>query len=156
MSNSESLISNVSRRKVLGLFTRGALSAAFGGLLYQAARFLSADVGTQPPHIFKLRLPFEYPVGTWTFEPAARVYVGCDTRGLFAVNATCTHLGCTVTRKDSQFECPCHGSLFDTQGHALVGPATVALAHVRLTLTSEGRIAVDRNAVVAADFRLAA
>lgn len=156
MSNTRFQISNISRRDFLELVTRGGLIAAFGGLLYQAARFLSADVGTQPPHIFKLRPPFEYQAGTWTFEPAARVYVGRDARGVFAINATCTHLGCTVTRKGNQFECPCHGSWFDAEGHALVGPATVALAHVRLTLAPEGRVLVDRNAIVAADFRLAA
>ena len=62
-----------SRRDFLSLLTKGTLIAAFGGLLYQAARFFSADVSTQPPHIFTLRFPADYAPGTWTFEQAARL-----------------------------------------------------------------------------------
>jgi nitrite reductase/ring-hydroxylating ferredoxin subunit len=154
MSNLKSQISNISRRDFLGLFTKGTLIAAFGGLLYQAARFFSADVSTQPPHLFTLRRPADYALGSLTFEQVARVYVGRDASGLFAVNATCTHLGCTVTYKDSQFECPCHGSRFDAEGRVLVGPATRTLECVRLTLASDGRIVVDRAAIVKVNFRL--
>jgi cytochrome b6-f complex iron-sulfur subunit len=161
MSNIKSPISKVGRRDLLGLLTRGTLLAAFGGLLYQAARFFSADVSAQPPHIFTLRPPADYALGTWTFEPAARVYVGRDARGLFALNAACTHLGCTVKQvgvglAPSQFECPCHGSRFDAQGRVLVGPATRPLEHARLALSGDGRVVVDRAAAVSADFRLAA
>jgi len=160
MSNLKSQISNVSRRDFLGLVTKGTLTAAFGGLLYQAARFFSADVSTQPPHLFTLRPPADYAPGTWTFEPAARVYVGRDARGLFAINATCTHLGCAVKhvgagRVPAQFECPCHGSQFDAEGRVLVGPATRSLERARLTLTNDGRVVVDRAAIVNEDFRLA-
>ena len=152
----ESLISNRTRRDVLKLFTRGTVAAAFGGLLYQAARFFSADVSTQPPHLFTLGRPADYALGTLTFEPAARVYVGRDSSGLFAINATCTHLGCTVNHKNNQFECLCHGSQFDAQGRALVGPATRTLERVRLTLSADGHIVADRSASVNVDFRLAA
>jgi menaquinol-cytochrome c reductase iron-sulfur subunit len=37
----------------------------------------------------------------------------------------CTHLGCGY-RWDGevkQFKCPCHGSVFDMEGHVLAGPA---------------------------------
>jgi cytochrome b6-f complex iron-sulfur subunit len=154
--NPGSLISNRTRRDFLKVFTRGTVAAAFGGLVYQAARFFSADVSTQPPHLFTLGRPADYAPGTITFEPAARVFVGHDARGLFAVNATCTHLGCTVNHKKNQFECPCHGSQFDAQGRVLVGPATRTLERVRLTLSSDGRIVADRSASVNVDFRLAA
>jgi nitrite reductase/ring-hydroxylating ferredoxin subunit len=138
------------------LFTKGILAAAFGGLLYQTARFFSADVSTQPPHLFTLGRPADYAPGTLTFEPAARVYVGRDERGLFAVNATCPHLGCTVNHKNNQFECPCHGSQFDAQGRVLVGPAARTLERVQLTLSADGHIVADRGAIVNGDFRLAA
>jgi Rieske Fe-S protein len=160
MSNLKFQMSNVNRRDFLGLATKGALVAAFGGLLYQAARFFSADVSTQSPHIFTLRRPPDYVLGTWTFEQTARVYVGRDERGLFAVNATCTHLGCTVKHvgvglAPTQFECPCHGSQFDVEGRVLAGPATRALERVRLTLASDGRVVADRATIVNGDFRLA-
>jgi cytochrome b6-f complex iron-sulfur subunit len=150
----------INRRGFLSWITKGTLIAAFGGLLYQAARFFSADVSTQPPHLFTLRPPADYALDTLTFEPAARVYIGRDARGLFAINATCTHLGCTVKNVGggtlpTRFECPCHGSRFDAGGQVVTGPATRALERVRLTLAGDGHVIVDRAAVVNPDFRLA-
>jgi cytochrome b6-f complex iron-sulfur subunit len=46
-----------------------------------------------------------------------------------AMTAICTHEGCTVSTFQSQtFECPCHGSQYNTSGSVLKGPATRALA----------------------------
>jgi cytochrome b6-f complex iron-sulfur subunit len=149
-----------SRRNFLSFLTKGTLVAAFGGLIYQAARFFSADVSTQPPHLFTLRPPADYALDTLTLEQVARVYIGRDARGLFAINATCTHLGCTVRHvggdlAPTQFECPCHGSKFDTEGRVLTGPATRALERVQLTMSNDGHVVVDRAAVASVDFRLA-
>ena len=45
-----------------------------------------------------------------------------------ALNATCTHEGCTVSGYQSgTFVCPCHGSQFSTSGGVVQGPATRAL-----------------------------
>ncbi|SRR5579883_1454334 len=43
----------------------------------------------------------------------------------YAINPTCTHLGCTVDWKADQnrFVCPCHGSQYDNQGRVVHGPA---------------------------------
>ncbi|MFJ1735455.1 FAD-dependent oxidoreductase [Streptomyces sp. NPDC088254] len=44
---------------------------------------------------------------------------------LHAVSARCTHLGCLVSfnRAEKAWECPCHGSRFDTEGRVVQGPA---------------------------------
>jgi Rieske Fe-S protein len=48
-----------------------------------------------------------------------------DEGTLHAVSATCTHLGCIVTWNGAEksWDCPCHGSRFDTEGRVLHGPA---------------------------------
>jgi Rieske Fe-S protein len=49
-----------------------------------------------------------------------------DEGRLHAVSRNCTHLGCTVAFNTAErtWDCPCHGSRFDIDGHVLEGPAT--------------------------------
>ncbi|MFP5257165.1 MAG: FAD-dependent oxidoreductase [Acidimicrobiia bacterium] len=58
-----------------------------------------------------------------------------------AVSATCTHMGCTLqwNRAETSWDCPCHGSRFDTGGTVLEGPAVRALDRVELAKEPEGR-----------------
>jgi len=53
-----------------------------------------------------------------------------DEGRLHAVSARCTHLGCIVDWNDAErsWDCPCHGSRFDTDGSVLSGPAVAPLA----------------------------
>jgi glycine/D-amino acid oxidase-like deaminating enzyme/nitrite reductase/ring-hydroxylating ferredoxin subunit len=48
-----------------------------------------------------------------------------DEGVLHAVSPTCTHLGCHVRFNTAErtWDCPCHGSRFDVDGHVLQGPA---------------------------------
>lgn len=62
----------------------------------------------------------------WRASPRqALVYVRKTDRGVEALSSRCTHLGCTVRYDQAtrRFPCPCHGSLFDIDGHVLHGPA---------------------------------
>ncbi|HEY1309182.1 MAG TPA: Rieske (2Fe-2S) protein [Vicinamibacterales bacterium] len=45
-----------------------------------------------------------------------------------AIDAVCTHEGCTVTgATDTEYVCPCHGSRYDRSGHVTHGPAQANL-----------------------------
>ena len=58
---------------------------------------------------------------------AAKVAVHRDEAGrLHERSASCTHLGCIVqwNSMEKTWDCPCHGSRFHTDGHAVNGPAT--------------------------------
>ena len=56
--------------------------------------------------------------------------VYCDENGrLHGVNPKCTHLHCIVQWNDAEltWDCPCHGSRFDTDGNVIEGPALLPL-----------------------------
>ena len=60
----------------------------------------------------------------------AKIAVYRDDDGvLHERSAICTHLGCVVRWNSTErtWDCPCHGSRFHTDGHAVNGPASQAL-----------------------------
>ena len=46
---------------------------------------------------------------------------------LTALDATCTHMQCTVAPDGKILQCPCHGSQYSLTGSVLQGPAPAAL-----------------------------
>ena len=59
-----------------------------------------------------------------------------------AFSAICTHQGCVVAAAGSQFECPCHGSVFDAATGAVEqGPAPKPLPQVAVSVDGDRVIA---------------
>ena len=52
-----------------------------------------------------------------------------DEGTLHERSAICTHLGCVVQWNSAEktWDCPCHGSRFHCDGHAVNGPAITGL-----------------------------
>lgn len=59
-----------------------------------------------------------------------------ENKNIYALNLTCTHLGCTVNATPQGFICPCHGSVFTAGGDVVKGPANRPLK--RLAVEKEG------------------
>jgi glycine/D-amino acid oxidase-like deaminating enzyme/nitrite reductase/ring-hydroxylating ferredoxin subunit len=62
-----------------------------------------------------------------------KVAVTRDADGsLHEYSAVCPHLGCIVAwnAKERTWDCPCHGSRFDTRGEVIHGPAIVGLTRL--------------------------
>lgn len=126
-----------SRRTALRTLTATALGAA------ALWRFLTprGASGGRPPEVSVAEA--EVPVRGALVLPAERMAVVNDG-ALFALDLTCTHLGCTVKGDAEGFGCPCHGSRFTSAGEVTRGPAAEPLR--RLAVTREaGRIRVSRR-----------
>merc|ERR1719191_2178853 len=63
-------------------------------------------------------------------DPTYIVITSDNTLETYGINAVCTHLGCVVPWNpvDKQFQCPCHGSRYDSTGKVVRGPAPLSLA----------------------------
>jgi cytochrome b6-f complex iron-sulfur subunit len=69
--------------------------------------------------IKKIRIPGD---GALIFGQK-KIAVIRKNREIYALDLTCTHLGCTVNATDKGFICPCHGSMFTASGDVVKGPA---------------------------------
>ena len=143
-----------SRRDFLALLGRGALWATAGVTVVALLRYLSFTEPT-PPQVFVLAEPSAYPLGTTTPVADGRAFIKHDERGLYAMNATCTHLGCLVKQSSTGFDCPCHDSRYTSSGIVTNGPATQSLNHSALSIDSSGKVVLDLSQPVSAEVRLA-
>jgi cytochrome b6-f complex iron-sulfur subunit len=144
-----------SRRDFLAMLGRGALWATAGVTVVALLRYLSFTEPT-PPQVFALDEPNAYPLGSTTSVAEGRAFIKHDELGLYAINATCTHLGCLVKQSSTGFDCPCHGSRYTASGAVTNGPATQPLNYSALSLNSDGKVVLDMSQTVGAEVRLVA
>jgi len=96
---------------------------------------------------FKAGYPDDFPIGEVSskFKKAFRVWIIREVKGIYAIFAKCTHLGCTPRwlKADHKFKCPCHGSGYYKSGVNFEGPAPRPMDRVRVTLAEDGQLVVD-------------
>ena len=95
--------------------------------------------------------PRQFPVDTYTFLDEHNLFVYRDHEGIKAVSAVCTHLGCILEKSTGGFECPCHGSCYNSNGEVLSGPAPRNLAWYQVTRAADGKIMIDPGKTVQAE-----
>jgi Rieske Fe-S protein len=67
------------------------------------------------------------------------VFIDREGDGYRALLATCRHLGCRVrwNQHAQQFQCPCHGGIYDRQGRVVSGPPPQPLERLNVRVNSQ-------------------
>jgi cytochrome b6-f complex iron-sulfur subunit len=78
-----------------------------------------------------------------------RFYVTQYQGGLRALYQKCPHLGCKVPfcESSAQFECPCHGSVYNVLGEYLAGPAPRGMDRFPISIEND-HVMVDTSTIV--------
>ena len=141
----------MTRRGFFGWLSIGCITftAAMGGFLTAATRFMFPNVLFEPPSTFKAGNPNDYVVGQVDerWKEAYGVWLVRTETGFYALSTTCTHLGCTPNwlAAENKFKCPCHGSGFYPTGINFEGPAPRPLERYRIAMTDDGQLFIDKN-----------
>jgi len=143
---------SLNRRQFFVRLGLGSLAVAGAGTAVFAYQFLSPNVLYEPSPIVNAGKPASYPPDSVTLDPATGIFVVRETQGFFALSAVCTHLGCLTAWKPELgiIACPCHGSKFKPDGTKIAGPAPRPLPWLRMWLSDDGDLMVDRSSPMAA------
>ncbi len=146
----------MNRRRALALFVNsavaligGGLSAVLGAFAFRPASKAQSDRWVRAGAVVDLTPNVPVPrvltvsrQDGWYRERAREtVFLVWDgDKAVHALSATCTHLGCQVSwdAKGARFRCPCHGGVFDAQGHVVSGPPPRPLDRVDARLDESG------------------
>jgi cytochrome b6-f complex iron-sulfur subunit len=139
---------DIGRRRFLLALGWGGLAVLCAAGVPGTARFLWPRDGSGDLDRLDAGVPADYRgvrVATRWIARHGLWLVNQDGR-LFALEARCTHLGCTPRWEPESgcFHCPCHGSRFSTAGEPLNGPATLPLRRLAIRI-EHARIVVDRS-----------
>jgi len=142
----------VGRRQFFIKAGLGSIAVAGFGTAVFAYKFLSPNVLYEPSPIVNAGKPDGYPPDSVTLDPESAIFVVHEPEGFFALAATCTHLGCLTAWKPELgiIACPCHGSRFTREGSKITGPAPRPLPWLRMWLSDEGDLMVDRSTLIPA------
>jgi cytochrome b6-f complex iron-sulfur subunit len=142
---------DLSRRQFFIKVGATSLAVAGAGSLAFALRYLSPNVLYEPSAVVSAGKPEHYPENSVTLDPRLGLFVVRSAQGFYSLNAVCTHLGClTVWKPEADvIACPCHGSTFQRDGRVIAGPAPRPLPWLKMWMSDDGDLMVDRSIVVA-------
>jgi cytochrome b6-f complex iron-sulfur subunit len=146
-------IPDIDRREFFVRMGLGSMAIAAAGTAAFAYQFLSPNVLYEPSPVVNMGRPESYQLDSVTLDVDARIFVIHAKEGFFALSAVCTHLGCLTAWKPDLgiIACPCHGSKFDVlqagkiPGEKIEGPAPKPLPWLKMSLSDEGELIVDRS-----------
>jgi cytochrome b6-f complex iron-sulfur subunit len=148
-SAAPSLEERLTRRKFVVNVGWGIFWAYIAGAIAATARYLFPNVLYEPVTQFKAGPLADLVPNTvsekWLKEH--RTWIVHDGKGVYAMWARCTHLGCTPRwfSNEGRFRCPCHGSNFNLQGDVIAGPAPRPLFRGKISVDERGILIVDMS-----------
>lgn len=136
---------NSNRREMIALGSAfglmGLAAAGTGGAIF---KFMFPVVSYGTPQKFLVPIADLPDVGDeLIFEDQKTVLRRQSETEIAAISLVCTHLGCTVNRVETGFQCPCHGSQYDTDGLVVGGPAPKTLPWLEIKPMPGGQIEID-------------
>ena len=140
----------VPRRDFLGIGGLWAAGLAVFGSLLGMVRLAKPSVLPEAGARLRFGRPDEFPPGTARVIVERNVRIVAEQNGVAAVSLICTHLGCIVSKADTGYSCPCHGSKFDSIGEVVGGPAPRGLRWLEVSLAADGNLVVDAKREVPA------
>ncbi len=130
-------------------FLAQAVSVGLGGIAAAAAgigifKYMIPVVSYGVPKKFQMSKNDLPDLGQELVFPDQKILLKRTSKGeIAAVSLVCTHLGCTVNRVTTGFQCPCHGSQFDDSGNVVGGPAPSPLAWHSVSSLPGDQIEID-------------
>ncbi|MBL6956793.1 MAG: Rieske 2Fe-2S domain-containing protein [Chlorobium phaeobacteroides] len=138
------------RRDFLKVIGWGGIAGFIAVNLAAFVRFLYPRVLFEPPTTFKVGNPADFPPGqvnTQFISKFGTWVVRQSDGSFFAMEAKCTHLGCTPNWLEAQqkFKCPCHGSGYYITGFNFEGPAPRPMDRYKISIAEDGQLLVDKS-----------
>jgi cytochrome b6-f complex iron-sulfur subunit len=138
-----------SRRTVLDLMLKAGILGWLASVLYPVVRYLTPlpQAGPTGPVALTRAEVAQIEGEKFAIVPVGgrRLLVLEDSEGeLHALDAKCTHEGCTVRYVPGEglISCACHNARFDVEGRVLSGPPPRPLARHVVRRETDGRIVV--------------
>lgn len=139
------------RRKLLNALLGGSFAAWAAVVIYPVLRYLRPPAESAATGEAKLSEEDQRKLKEEGFViirlGSSRVIVFQDAGGqLKALEAKCTHEGCTVTyqKNEDLIWCPCHNGKFGSDGRVISGPPPKPLLAYSVTGDLTGTVAVSR------------
>ena len=146
---------SLSRRQLLNFLTGAVVATTAGSALYPIGQFfmppkevtegggklakdqlgnpiMASQILAEPPGTRAL-------IAGLAGEPTYLTVQADGTLAEMGIVNNCTHLGCTFPWNpvDHQFQCPCHGSRYTSEGVVVRGPAALPLKIVHVTVKDD-------------------
>lgn len=135
------------RREFFAKLGIGSLIVAGAGTGLFSYEYFSPNVLFEASPIIRAGKPDQFPANSVTLDAQSGIYLVNGPKGFYALGAICTHLGCLTAWKPELdlIACPCHGSRFNKDGVKVAGPAPQPLPRLKVWLSEEGYLMVDRS-----------